>query len=216
MRNAPIKIRVLDAIALLSANFTAATTDIITSNAHGLKNGDAVILTTTDTLPAGLSTLTRYYVIEATTNTFKLSLDRGSGVAVDITDTGTGTHTFTIANAGEPVLVSDFKDKQATISCAGFGSGDTATVKCQGSNKETPPDFDAAKTESNEWDYVQMIDLEDGSTVDGDTGVTFSDSNDLRKFAINVDGLRWITFNITAQSDTANTTITVDLSMFNI
>lgn len=215
MRNASIKIKVLDAVALLSATFTAAATDIITANAHGLKNNDAVILTTADTLPAGLSLLTRYYVIGVTTNTFKLSIDRGSGVAVNITDTGTGEHTFTVANAGEPVLVADFRHKQATISCVGFGAADTATIKCQGSNQEDIPDFDAAKTADNEWDYIQMIDLEDSSTVDGDTGVAFADSVDLRKFVINADGLKWITFNITAQSDTANTTITVDLSCFN-
>ena len=41
--------------------FTAsASTDQCTKYEHGLQNGDQVILTTTTTLPAGLSTATRY------------------------------------------------------------------------------------------------------------------------------------------------------------
>jgi len=75
------------------AAFTAATNDFITDVAHGLLNGDVVSFTTTDTLPAGLSLLTNYYVVEKTDDTFKVSLTKG-GTAVDITDTGTGTHTW--------------------------------------------------------------------------------------------------------------------------
>lgn len=71
--------------------FTAATSDVITSAGHGLSNGDVLILTTSGTLPAGLSTNTPYYVIDKTTDTFKLSTSAG-GSAVDITDTGSGVH----------------------------------------------------------------------------------------------------------------------------
>lgn len=71
--------------------FTAATTDTITSAGHGLSNGDVLLLTTSDTLPAGLSADTPYYVINSATDTFQLSTTSG-GSAVDITDTGTGTH----------------------------------------------------------------------------------------------------------------------------
>ena len=73
--------------------FTAATSDIITSTAHGLTNGDIVTVVSSTTLPAGLSVDTEYYVVEKTTNTFKLSTTY-DGTAVDITDIGTGTHTW--------------------------------------------------------------------------------------------------------------------------
>ena len=43
--------------------FTAATTDIITSTAHGLVNGDIIKVISGTTLPAGLSTTVLYYVI---------------------------------------------------------------------------------------------------------------------------------------------------------
>jgi len=76
-----------------SADFTAATNDVITCATHGLSNTDTVRLTTTTTLPAGLSAATTYYVVSATTSTFKLSLTSG-GDPIDITGTGTGTHTW--------------------------------------------------------------------------------------------------------------------------
>lgn len=96
-------VKLIDAVSLTTATFTAAVTDIITSNAHGLSHGDKVRLTTTTTLPAGLSLLTDYYVVVVTTNTFKLTAEKPGGIAanetyaiVDITDTGTGTHTWTV------------------------------------------------------------------------------------------------------------------------
>lgn len=78
--------------------FTAADTDICTKNAHGFLTGLKVQLTTTGTLPAGLSLATDYFVIYLAANTFKLAAslaDAKAGTAVDITDAGTGTHTIT-------------------------------------------------------------------------------------------------------------------------
>ena len=70
-----------------------AGTDIFNKTAHGLSDGERVMLYSDDTLPAGLSENTIYFVISATTNTFQLSTSSG-GSAIDITDTGTGTHSF--------------------------------------------------------------------------------------------------------------------------
>jgi len=81
--------------AATNATFTAAVDDVITSNAHGLVAGDKVTLTTTGTLPAGLSLTTGYFVRDVTTNTFKLSSFPHNPTVIDITDTGTGTHTWT-------------------------------------------------------------------------------------------------------------------------
>jgi hypothetical protein len=78
--------------------FTAATTDICTAAGHGLKTGDKVRLTTSNTLPAGLNLATTYFVIRLTADTFSLASSDANavaGTAVDITGTGTGTHTIT-------------------------------------------------------------------------------------------------------------------------
>lgn len=89
--------------------FTAnASTDVLTSNAHGFVTGKGpVVLTTSDTLPAGLSLDTPYWPIRIDANTFYLALTReqaARGSRVDVTDTGTGTHTATYAADGSAML----------------------------------------------------------------------------------------------------------------
>lgn len=77
-----------------NATFTAnASTDILTSAGHGLDNGDLLNFTTTGTLPGGLndSEDDLYYVVNKSTNTFKVSKTHG-GSAINITSTGSGTH----------------------------------------------------------------------------------------------------------------------------
>src|SRR3990167_1544173 len=101
MRNLIAENTLISSDAKLSATFTAATTDIITSAAHGLIEGDLIQVSSATTLPAGLSASTDYYVRDVTTNTFKVSTTMGGSV-VDITDTGTGTHTFVLK--GKKVL----------------------------------------------------------------------------------------------------------------
>lgn len=83
--------------------FTAdASTDIITMTSttnipSNILTGTRVQLTTTTTLPAGLSLATNYYVIKVTDSTFKLATSYANAIAwtaIDITSTGTGTHTM--------------------------------------------------------------------------------------------------------------------------
>lgn len=80
--------------------FTSSGTDAVnTAVAHGMLTGDGPFqLTTTDTLPAGLSLLTDYWVEKTAADTFELYTSRAlaiaSGGGVATTDTGTGTHTI--------------------------------------------------------------------------------------------------------------------------
>ena len=77
-----------------SSTFTVvAATDILTSASISFADAHQVTLTTTNTLPAGLSTGTTYYTTTSSLLTCKLSLTLG-GSAVDVTDAGTGTHTI--------------------------------------------------------------------------------------------------------------------------
>ena len=73
--------------------FTAdASTDKLTSTAHGLADGDRVMLATTAAdLPAPLATGAVYYVVSSATDDFKLATTSG-GSAINLTDAGTGTH----------------------------------------------------------------------------------------------------------------------------
>ena len=80
------------------STFTAdASTDICTHSNINLFPYTRVQLTTTTTLPAGLSLATDYYVIKVTDTTIKLATSYANavaGTAIDITSAGTGTHTI--------------------------------------------------------------------------------------------------------------------------
>jgi hypothetical protein len=93
------EITVLDLILMAGAPlpFTAdASTDALTSAAHGIADGAAVILRTSPGffLPKPLQPETVYYVRDAATNTLKLSETQG-GSAVNITWAGSGAMTIT-------------------------------------------------------------------------------------------------------------------------
>ena len=77
-------------------NFTVtiASPAVVTAAAHGLSNGDPVILSTTGALPTGLALGTTYYVISAATNTFQLAATYG-GTAINTSGSQSGTHTVT-------------------------------------------------------------------------------------------------------------------------
>ena len=80
------------------STFTAdASTDICTHSNINLFPYTRVQLTTTTTLPGGLSLATDYYVIKVTDTTCKFATSYANavaGTAVNITDAGTGTHTI--------------------------------------------------------------------------------------------------------------------------
>ena len=183
---------ILDDIAIITGAFTAAVTDICTDAAHGLKDGDRVVLTTTDTLPAGLATATVYWVKVINANTFYLCNNSAvDGVKVDITDTGTGTHTWTMNDVGNSIFCADFE--HAIFIFATDGGGDAAlTVKFQGSYAEDCPDFSAATSVTNQWEYIQVVDLENSAGIDGDTGVAVAGADDYRQLEANVNAMRWV------------------------
>lgn len=89
--------------------FTAAATDICTNVGHGLLTGDGPFqVSSSGTLPAGLTAATNYWVIKLDADTFKFAstlANAMAGTAVDITDAGTGTHT--IADTASTVRPDD-------------------------------------------------------------------------------------------------------------
>lgn len=80
------------------STFTAdAPTDVCTHSNINILPYTRVQLTTTTTLPAGLSLATDYFVIKVTDTTCKLATSYANavaGTAINITDAGTGTHTM--------------------------------------------------------------------------------------------------------------------------
>lgn len=186
----PILKTILDAIGIKTAAFTAATTDVITSAAHGLADRNLIVLTTTDTLPAGLELATVYVVEQATTNTFKLK-KKSDNTHPDVTDTGTGTHTWTMHDIGWSINVKNYENKELTLDTDG-GSDAEMTVKFQGSHQRTEPDFSATQAVDNEWEYIAVTDLNSGTFYARDTGIALAGEDDHRAFNFEENNVKWI------------------------
>jgi hypothetical protein len=84
----------LSAFSTFTAN---AATDLLTHTNINLMPFTTVQVSTTTTLPAGLSAATNYFVIKESDTTCKLATSYANavaGTAIDITSAGTGTHTI--------------------------------------------------------------------------------------------------------------------------
>lgn len=87
----------LSAKAFASADVNT-TTNVITETAHNYYTGLVGQLTTSGTLPTGLSLSTDYYIIKLTADTYKFATSKANadaGTAIDISAAGSGNHTFT-------------------------------------------------------------------------------------------------------------------------
>lgn len=98
-------------------DFTAdASTDICTASSavSFIEDNVAVMLTTSGTLPAGLSTGTQYFINEQSSTTFKLTASVG-GSPINITDAGTGVHNVLVTAVGDIKHGVEVPDKDLVI-----------------------------------------------------------------------------------------------------
>ena len=97
--------------------------------------------------------------------------------------------------AGLPQLVENFRHVMLTLATSGSAN---FTIKFQISNSREKPDFAAARSITNRWEYVNVKDCQNNTGIDGDTGVAFAGTDDVRMFEVNTDGQKWISASITA------------------
>lgn len=98
------------------------------------------------------------------------------------------------AGVDNTIDVSDFRNVVLEVASA---NNTNATIKVAGSVSATAPDFTAAQSVSNMYDFVESIDLEDGASVPGDTGLAFAAADDFRLLEVNTNNLRFLTVRIT-------------------
>ena len=103
-----------------SQTFTAEADDeTATKVAHGLSTGDGPFTLTNagGALPSGLATVTNYWIIRVTADTFRFAATRALafvGTAIALADDGTGTHTLvTSAASRHPVTIATGIDTDA-------------------------------------------------------------------------------------------------------
>jgi hypothetical protein len=129
--------RLLAATHAHATTFTAngATEEITCAADRWFSTGDGVRLTTSGTLPAGLSLATTYYVIaNASRTVFKLAsslANAWAGTAINITSAGSGTHTVTwydyAAYTCNGAVATDGSGKEAILEDLAETMGGTAT-----------------------------------------------------------------------------------------
>ena len=72
------------------------------------------------------------------------------------------------------------------------GGGDAAfTWKMCGSIQENAPDFAAAKSTTNSYEYISTVDYQSAGGILGDTGFVVATADDNRLLEYNVSKLRW-------------------------
>lgn len=127
---------------------------------------------------------------------------------------------YTILNAkgatgaGVAILCEDFRHCVFSIATDG-GSDAALTVKFQGaisSVSNASPAFGSAQSVTNMWDYVEVMDLEDGAAIDGDTGVAVASADDYRLLEANINGLKYLNAVVTARTEGE---VTIKVKMFN-
>lgn len=82
------------------------------------------------------------------------------------------------------------------------GGADAAlTAKIVGAITEEAPDFSAAQAADNRYDFIQAVDLEDGSSIDGDDGFVVATADNHVNYEVNTSRLRWLAVKITARTE---------------
>jgi len=108
--------REMSKLAYVTYTATNAT-EILNATAHGLSDGNTVILSTAGVMPSGWTAdTTVYYVRDKATDTFKIATTEG-GTAVTISDDGTGTQKFVHISKtpGIPVIHHDYLARHASL-----------------------------------------------------------------------------------------------------
>ena len=182
---------ILDAIGIKTATFVAAAGGVMTANAHGLKEDDMVVLTSDGTLPVGVTTATVYYINYLTANTFMFKAGTGKVQSISTAAQTAANDTFTMHDIGKTLNCSNERNIILAINTDDGGDADME-VKIQGSLSDSCPDFSAAQTASNQWDYVECIDLSDGNSVAGGDGFSVASADDHVQYEVNTNRLKWL------------------------
>lgn len=90
--------------------------------------------------------------------------------------------------ASPAVNVVAFRHIEFQLATAGF----SGTIKFAGSNADAAPDFGAAATAANPWDFIQTVQQIDGSTIAGGTGIAYTTDTTIKNLEANVNGFKWV------------------------
>ena len=90
---------------------------------------------------------------------------------------------------GETASVVYYRNLGITLA----STASSGTVKFACSLADDAPTFSDPQSATNTYDYVEIIDIENGTSIDGDTGIVLENTTDVRLFEVNANNFRWCT-----------------------
>lgn len=175
---------------------TDATPIVVTATAHGLANGDRVLIYghTTNLAANGI-----FKAASVTANTFAL-VDEFSGANIAGSGGGAGSSGLLIA-APPIVRVEDYRNIIIQASTAGTA---TTTLKVAGSlgkpyaSANTSPRYDfpnfgATVAPANPYTFLQIINLDTAAAVNGATGIVVGGTDINNQYECNINAMKYFT-----------------------
>lgn len=103
------------------------------------------------------------------------------------------------AATGVSAMVDVSSFQHIVLTLAGEGTP-TATVKLRGSVAHSILDVDLSQAadKDNPWDYVATYDLQDAAKINGDDGLSFAGSNEVRQLLVNTDHIKALALEVSA------------------
>ena len=106
------------------------------------------------------------------------------------------------------IPIEDFDKAIFTVHTVG---ATTATIKFVAGFKDAP-DFGSAASATNDWHYIDTVDTDTGTAVNGSTGYSLSGTGLSKAYQWNIDGAKYVGVVITAWTAGA---ITADVLKLN-
>lgn len=179
--------------AAISSSTDANPAVVTTSTNHGFTSGQQVMINGHATNIAVNGT---YGVVVLSPTTFSLT-DVNTGLAINGSGAGSGSGGVVVLAPKIP-LVEDFRNCVFEFVTSGSFS---ATVKIAGSiasGGANPANFGAAQSAQNIYTFLQIIDLDTGTAVNGATGITSAGTDLIKKYEININAVKWVAPILTA------------------
>lgn len=73
-------------------------------------------------------------------------------------------------------------------------------IQILGSIQDEMPDFSAAQSPTNQWEALQLKDLQSGASLNGDDGLLLSGTDDHRLFEVNTNQIKWVVAKVSSRT----------------
>lgn len=167
---------------------TDATPIVVTATSHGFSTGDNVLIYghTTNIAANGTYKITR---IDA--NSFSLqNLNTNANIAGSGSGAGSGG---LVCVAPKIVFASDFRTIVLQVSTTGTATTTLKVAGTLGTTIDTAPNFGATVSASNPYAFLQIINLDTGSAINGATGIVVAGTDINNQYEINVNSEKYVT-----------------------